>query len=95
MKDDENPSSAKNVTQKNKSFNSEQIDVVVGEQVVFSNLDTVVHNVFSASAGHNFNLGMGAPNTKKAVVFDKPGVVDVFCAIHPKMKLKINVKEKK
>ena len=95
LKDDENTADAKIVTQKEKNFSVLEIEAVVGEPIIFLNLDTVVHNVFSATGSHVFNLGMGAPNSKKSVVFDKPGEVDVFCAIHPKMKLKIKVKDSK
>jgi plastocyanin len=79
------------VGQKNKKFSESEITVRVGDTVVFVNDDDIVHNVYSRSECCKFNVKAQAPGTSSAIKFDKPGTVEVRCAIHPKMKLKIHV----
>ena len=66
--------------------------VKVGDTVTFTNDDTMFHNVFSLSDAKSFDLGMFATGHSKNVVFDKAGTVEVECAIHPMMKMTIEVK---
>ena len=80
------------VVQKNKRFSTATLTVKPGEEVTFTNEDAVVHNVFSGTAGHAFNLSVQAPGAAKHIAFEKEGTVDVRCAIHPTMKLTIIVK---
>lgn len=79
------------VGQKNRTFSTSEVTVAVGEPVTFVNDDVVVHNVFSASPGHEFNLKTQKPGAKADIAFDKEGTVEVRCAIHPTMKLRIHV----
>ena len=65
--------------------------VKVGDTVTFTNDDTMFHNVFSLSDAKSFDLGMFAKGHSKDVVFDKAGTVEVECAIHPMMKMTIEV----
>ena len=81
------------VSQKNKSFSAATLAVKPGEEVTFSNDDSVVHNVFSMTPGLAFNLKAQAPGTSAHMSFDKEGTADVRCAIHPTMKLTIQVKK--
>ncbi len=64
-----------------------------GDRVVFRNDDDITHNVFSKSEGAAFNVKLQEPGSDSPVVLERPGVVDVRCAIHPKMKLRIVVEE--
>src|SRR5712691_980731 len=69
-----------------------EIEVVArarGEDVVRDVV--VVHNIFSSSPGNDFNLGSQLPGNSTSVTFDKSGDVDVMCAIHPLMKMKVKV----
>jgi plastocyanin len=53
--------------------------------VQFPNADAIYHNVFSVSGGNRFDLGLyrgGAAREKK---FEEPGLVRVYCNIHPQM----------
>ena len=79
------------VTQKGKSFSVSEIHVKVGDVVEFKNDDDVSHNVFSVSKIQPFNTKMQTPGSEAAVTFTTPGTVDVRCAIHPGMKLVIQV----
>ena len=79
------------VTQSNMSFSTADLTVKVGDTVSFSNRDSMAHNVYSLSDAKTFDLGSSAPNTSKKVTLDQPGVVDVECALHPSMRMKIKV----
>ena len=54
-------------------------------RVDFPNNDRIYHNVFSLSPTRKFDLGRYAAGRSKAVRFDRPGVVRVFCDIHSHM----------
>jgi plastocyanin len=71
--------------QKGARFSPTVLPIVSGTDVDMTNDDWVAHNVFSKSEVKSFDLGMYPPGTAKAVSFERPGVVDVFCAIHPRM----------
>jgi hypothetical protein len=51
----------------------------------------VFHNVFSMSRGNRFDLGLYRAGSTKSVTFNRPGVVDVYCNIHPQMVAVIKV----
>jgi hypothetical protein len=57
--------------------------VTVGTTVEFTNHDRVFHVPFSVSPTGPFDLGHCAPASVHAVTFDRPGVVQVYCALHP------------
>ena len=79
------------VAQKNKSFTVKKLTVKVGDSVKFVNEDSFAHNVFSLSAAKSFDLGSFGNGGSKSVTFDKPGKVEVECAVHPDMRLDIEV----
>ncbi len=80
------------VAQKNKAFSVKALDIHVGDTVSFPNQDPFFHNVFSLSEAKSFDLGSYKKGETKKIVFDKPGKVEVECAIHPKMHMVINIK---
>jgi plastocyanin len=80
------------LSQKNRAFSTSEITVKVGDTITFVNQDEVVHNVFSVSPGLSFDIKRQAPGGQSTVKFEKPGVAEVRCSIHPKMKLIVNVK---
>jgi len=65
--------------------------VVQGTTVDFPNDDKVFHNVFSFSEAAKFDLGLYKSGSSKSVTMHKPGVVNVYCNIHPEMISKIKV----
>jgi plastocyanin len=79
------------VVQKDKSFSQAEITIRAGDRVMFRNDDTVVHNVYSASQGASFEIKTQLPGQTAEQRFQKPGEVDVRCAIHPQMKLRVKV----
>ena len=80
------------VTQNDKEFSSESVDAAVGDTIVFRNDDKVAHNVHSTTAGHKFNLGLQKPGESAQLVLSEDGTIAIRCAIHPKMKITVNVK---
>lgn len=73
------------ITQKNKSFSPRVLGVPAGAVVQFPNEDALFHNVFSLSPGNAFDLGLYRSGASKSRTFATPGVVRVFCNIHPQM----------
>jgi plastocyanin len=71
--------------QVNETFVPHLLAVTTGSTVDFPNDDRTYHNVFSLSKTKQFDLGRYAAGKSKAVVFDKPGIVRVFCDIHSHM----------
>ncbi len=59
--------------------------VTVGTTVEFPNSDVTFHNVFSLSRVKAFDLGRYKPGKSGSIVFDRPGIVPVFCDIHSHM----------
>ena len=82
--DDHEPVRAR-MDQRNETFYPHVLAVPVGSVVDFPNSDRTFHNVFSLSRAKRFDLGRYARGKSKAVVFDRPGVVRVFCDIHSHM----------
>ena len=79
------------IAQKGRAFSAESIAIKKGEIVVFFNDDTVPHNIMSTSKGNEFNLGSQGPGTSTPVTFNLVGDVAVICAIHPRMKMTVQV----
>jgi len=80
------------VNQKNKAFSVKKLTIKVGDSVKFVNDDNFAHNVFSLSAAKSFDLGSYGNGGSKSITFDKPGKVEVECAVHPDMRMDIEVK---
>jgi plastocyanin len=86
------------IDQRNKTFfyngaKAEILKVKAGDTVEFRNLDPYFHNVFSLSDAMLFDLGSYPAGQSKSVVFNKPGKVEVECAIHPLMRMTVEVKK--
>lgn len=81
------------VSQKDKKFSQKTLTLKVGDSINFKNEDSFAHNIFSLSDTKTFDLGSYPQGQSKNVVFDKPGTVEVECAIHPDMKLNVEIKK--
>ena len=68
-----------------KEFSPHVLVVPVGSTVSFSNHDPFNHNVFSLSEENPFDLGLYGRGEVRAVRFEKPGVVRVYCNVHAQM----------
>jgi len=69
-----------------------KLKIKVGDVVEFKNADPFFHNVFSLSDVKLFDLGSYPQGQSKSVKFDKAGVVEIECAIHPQMHMAVEVK---
>lgn len=65
--------------------------VPVGSTIEFPNDDPISHNLFSLSSGNTFDLGLYRKGAGKSYKFDKPGLVNVYCNVHPNMSAVIHV----
>jgi hypothetical protein len=66
-------------------FTPHVLPVLNGTTVDFPNSDPIFHNAFSSYNGQIFDVGLYPPGTSRAVRFTRPGVLRVFCNIHPTM----------
>jgi plastocyanin len=73
------------IEQKGRKFNPDLVAITAGDTVKFPNNDNLLHNVFSQSPPRKFDLGSYKQGEEKSKDFTKPGVVDVYCNIHPEM----------
>ena len=79
------------IRQVNENFVPRVVAVPVGSTVDFPNDDPIYHNVFSLSRTKTFDLGRYPKGKSAHVLFDKPGVVKVFCQIHSHMSATIMI----
>ncbi|HVU52681.1 MAG TPA: hypothetical protein VHL80_18500 [Polyangia bacterium] len=80
------------IKQEGRQFSPRVAVVPSGTNVVFPNLDSVYHNVFSNSPRNTFDLGTYQAGDKaRSVTVTGPGVVEVYCNLHQKMSAKILV----
>jgi plastocyanin len=81
------------MAQRDTAFAPGAVVIPVGGSVVFPNEDPFFHNVFSYAKPRSFDLGRYPAGESHRVVFDKPGIVPVFCEIHYSMRAYIHVLE--
>lgn len=72
------------IAQKGAKFSPPLLVIAAGQTVEFRNDEDrpIEHNVFSSSPSKPFDLGLYRPGSDKRVVFDKPGLVRLYCSIH-------------
>jgi len=73
------------MTTRGKKFTPEVLVLPAGSEVLFPNEDSIQHNAFSSSEGNRFDVGLYGPGPGKEVVMRTPGVVRVYCNVHPQM----------
>jgi plastocyanin len=71
--------------QRNETFVPHILAITTGTTVNFPNSDRIYHNVFSLSKTARFDLGRYAVGHSRAIRFERPGIVRVFCDIHSHM----------
>ncbi len=65
--------------------------IPLGSTVEFPNDDPISHNLFSLSSSNSFDLGLYRKGSGKAHKFETPGLVNVYCNVHPNMSSVIHV----
>lgn len=73
------------VAMKGKAFLPRVTVVTVGGTVDFPNQDSIFHNVFSVSGPNRFDLELYKKPKSASKTFESPGVVRIYCNIHPQM----------
>ena len=73
------------VTMKSKAFEPRVTVVGVGSSVEFPNQDSIFHNVFSVSGDNRFDLELYKKPKSASKLFEHPGIVRIYCNIHPQM----------
>ena len=86
------PASA-TVVMKDKAFVPRVVVVPVGGSVEFPNQDPIFHNAFSVSGENRFDLDLYKKPKSGAWTFRHPGLVRVFCNIHPQMSAYVLVRD--
>lgn len=81
------------VTQSNRKFQPQQIEVERGGTIRFVNDDgQLVHHIYSTSPSFSFDSGEQAPGNMIEERFTVAGTFTVLCGIHPKMRLSVTVR---
>jgi len=73
------------MTTRSKAFLPHVLAVPAGSTISFPNEDPIAHNLFSLTPGNTFDLGLYRRGAGKDHKFDMPGVVNVYCNVHPNM----------
>jgi len=81
------------VIMKGKAFSPHVAVVAVGGTVEFPNEDPIFHNAFSVSGDNAFDLQLYKRPKMGAFTFQHPGIVKVYCNIHPQMSAVVLVRD--
>ena len=74
-----------NMVQVDRRFDPNVLAVAAGDRIAFQNIDQFYHSAFSVSAARRFDLGKRSPGQRDTVTFDRAGVINLHCEIHPDM----------
>ena len=80
------------VSQRNRAFAPNQLEVARGSTVQIMNDDKVTHHIYVDAPTMKFDSGEQPAGKVVELHFDEAGTFDVLCAIHPTMHLQVNVK---
>jgi plastocyanin len=81
------------ITMAMKRFEPHLVVVPVGGSVAFPNMDPILHNAFSVSGKNRFDLQLYRKPKSRAKTFEHPGIVRVYCNIHPQMSAFVVVRD--
>jgi hypothetical protein len=79
------------IVTRNKILIPHVLAIPVGSTVGFPNDDPSSHNLFSLSSNNAFDLGLYRKGAGKTQKFDTPGIVNIYCNVHPNMSAVIHV----
>jgi len=79
------------ISQHDKLFTPTRVRVKRGERLWLLNNDTRTHNVRVFDEKFDFDSGAQEPGETVEIAFPKEGSYLVFCGIHPKMELNVEV----
>jgi plastocyanin len=73
------------IEQRDRRFVPDLVVISPGTVVSFPNFDPIFHNIFSLSKAKSFDLGNYPKGQTRMVTFTNPGIVAVYCHLHPNM----------
>ena len=79
------------VSQDDKTFHPRHIALKRGERLWIVNNDTRTHNIRIFNPALDFDSGAQEPGETVQIAFPRSGSFLVFCGIHPKMELYVDV----
>ena len=80
------------VSQKERAFSPNAVELALGQTLSIHNDDQFVHDVLVNSENFSFNSGEQGIGQNVEIKFPAAGHYRVTCAIHPKMRLEVEVK---
>ncbi len=81
------------VVQRDRQFSVESLSVPRGGAVLFVNADSVRHNIALRTPDGEDRTGIvQAPGESSRLVFDRDGLFQVHCLIHPQMHLAVEAR---
>jgi plastocyanin len=81
------------VRQHGRMFDPAAVEIAVGDTVRLVNDDEgLLHHAYLETDIFSFDIGEQEAGQNNEVLFPVAGVFDVFCGIHPKMKLTVTVR---
>ena len=80
------------VSQRNRAFSPNAVELALGDTLSIHNDDQFVHDVLVDSQNFSFDSGEQAIGQNVQIKFPAAGHYRVTCAIHPKMRLEVEVK---
>ncbi|HMG87774.1 MAG TPA: carboxypeptidase regulatory-like domain-containing protein [Terracidiphilus sp.] len=79
------------IQQLDRRFMPDMVVVPIGSTVTFPNMDPIFHNIYSLSKPKSFDLGSYDKGETRKVTFPKPGIVEIYCHLHPNMEATVVV----
>ena len=79
------PPATQQIKQLDRRFVPDMVVVPVGSTVSFPNMDPIFHNIYSLSKPKSFDLGSYDKGETRKVAFPKPGIIEIYCHLHPNM----------
>lgn len=79
------------ITQHEKAFSPTHVALTAGSRLWFLNNDTRTHNIRVFHPDLDFDSGAQEPGETVEIAFPEAGSFLVFCGIHPKMELNVDV----
>jgi plastocyanin len=87
------PPAKATINMREKRFEPHLVVVPVGGEVAFPNMDPILHNAFSVSGENRFDLELYKKPDSRSHTFQHPGIVRVYCNIHPQMSAFVVVRD--
>lgn len=79
------PAATFDITINEKVYRPRVVVAPAGSTVRFPNTDPFNHNVFSVSEPNQFDLGLYGRGQTRSFMFAQPGLVRIYCNVHPRM----------